>query len=126
MDITSTNHGISGTYDKAMNKTFKYGTKVVIDLGLVSCMLYFTVEAVKKMRHVNDHRNGGTDHDEKHRTVLGHWDAILTLLVCVLLFFLVAFDLIMSCHSFVTHIVSCHTHEIGTLDQNNPRIIVQA
>lgn len=60
-------------------------------IGMVSCILYFRVGAVQKMKHVNDHRYDGTDHEGKYQTVLGHFDAIIALLVCVLLF---AFDLV--------------------------------
>ncbi|EXC04883.1 hypothetical protein L484_007115 [Morus notabilis] len=58
------------------------------------------------MKHVNGYGGTNHHHGERHPTSR-NWDAFIALLLLFILFSLFAFDLVMSCHSFVTNIVSC-------------------
>ncbi|EXB30856.1 hypothetical protein L484_012385 [Morus notabilis] len=72
------------------------------------------------MKHVNGYGSANHRHGERHPTSR-NWDASIAILLLFNLFSLFAFDLVTSCHSFVTNIVSCQ--KIDPL-RNSTRAII--
>ncbi|EXB50098.1 hypothetical protein L484_003699 [Morus notabilis] len=72
------------------------------------------------MKHVNGY-GGAYHHYGKRHLTSKNWDAFIAILLLSNLFSLFAFDLVTSCHSFMTNIVSCQ--KIDPL-RNSTRAII--
>ncbi|PON85201.1 hypothetical protein TorRG33x02_190450 [Trema orientale] len=122
MDINGANNGIAGNYDEKVKKVCRFGVKVVMDLCGACCVVYFIVEAAKKILKCPD-RN-----DEKHPGEQAHssswhtptkrdWEVFVGLLLCFVLFFLLALHLIANCLVFVNDVV--RSQKVEPLESNN-------
>ncbi|PON79364.1 hypothetical protein PanWU01x14_010990 [Parasponia andersonii] len=121
--MNGANSGIAGHYDEKVKKVCRFGVKVILDLCGACCVVYFIVEAAKKMKcpDRNDEKHPGQQaHSSSswHTPTKRDWEVFVGLLLCFVLFFLLALHLIANCLVFINDIVPSH-HKLESLDSNN-------